>query len=68
MSAGQQGRTCDKCMYWEEFGATSDIGECHRHAPHPILRGPSMELNHDLSYPITSMVHWCGEFEKREPE
>lgn len=54
---------CENCRFWEEESKTSDVGECRRHAPRPAPRTEGMELFFDVSFPLTSMVHWCGEHE-----
>ena len=49
---------CDSCRFWEAHGLVSDVGECHRHAPHPMHR---KELHYEVAFPLTSFLHWCGE-------
>jgi hypothetical protein len=58
---------CNECRFWDELGATSDVGECRRHAPHPVPRTNGLDLHHEVSFPITSFLHWCGEHQPTPP-
>ena len=58
--------TCDNCRFFEGLSATSDIGECRRHAPHPVPR--TDDLHYDVAFPLTSFLHWCGEHQPTPPQ
>ena len=49
---------CETCRAWQAAGG-SGIGECHRHAPKPILRDPDFSSPY---WPETGPNEWCCEW------
>lgn len=55
-------KTCSTCAYWE---ASSEKGECRRHAPQNIVFEVSDEMKVESRFPTTSSDDWCGDFEAK---
>jgi hypothetical protein len=64
MLIGPKVPTCQNCRFYES--EDDEMGECHRHAPRPIL----MSLIHgksnpEIQWPSMYCKEFCGEFEER---
>lgn len=56
--------SCSDCLYHREHGDNSEIGECRRHAPAPVVEGETKNPKTDARWPLVwSNNDWCGEFE-----
>ncbi|MDQ8190036.1 hypothetical protein [Roseibacillus persicicus] len=55
-------KTCQACAYWE---ASSDKGECRRHAPQNIVFEVNEKVSVESRFPITSASNWCGDFSEK---
>jgi hypothetical protein len=65
-------RACGKCAFYhvEELGAWTQMGQCRRYAPRPVLydcnrdtKGPHDGV--DVGWPRVLDEDFCGDFEGR---
>lgn len=81
-------KSCGNCEYWSigdpdyvekeyDFDGEFQRGECHRHAPRPVVthsitddkRWEDVYNNtQDTTWPGTRDYDWCGEFKQREDD
>lgn len=60
---------CDGCRCWLADDAERQRGECHKHAPRPVLamRTYLSAMEHDaaleVDWPATYASEWCDEFQ-----
>lgn len=57
---------CENCKWWT---AVNGWGQCHRHAPVPVVQCQG-ETHHEhneacVVYPHTPTYEWCGDFAKK---
>lgn len=60
--------SCETCKYWVPVSVSPEhphCGECHRHAPMPLVGDFSRDMNIVVNHPVTHFDHWCGEFVKK---
>ena len=53
-------KNCQACAYWN--GASSEKGECRRHAPQNIVFKVNEEVSVESRFPTTSASDWCGDY------
>ncbi|NJM36600.1 MAG: hypothetical protein HC845_01295 [Akkermansiaceae bacterium] len=54
---------CSSCQHWSN--ASSDQGECRRHAPQMLVFTIDAETKFESRFPTTKAADWCGEFEEK---
>jgi hypothetical protein len=64
----QQWPICRDCKFY--YDPSSRTGECHRHAPSPLLfsHEDKEPLRTEVMWPLVHEQEWCGDFQKLEDE
>lgn len=72
--------TCETCQFWKADVESENVafedrrGNCHRHAPRPVVQGHAETAADDDTisadfcafWPMTFIHDWCGEHARRE--
>ncbi|HRE79807.1 MAG TPA: hypothetical protein PLN52_02105 [Opitutaceae bacterium] len=52
---------CSSCNYWNAQ-ASSDQGQCRRHAPQTVVFNVDAGVKFESRFPETKAADWCGDY------
>ena len=62
---------CETCRWWEYWDDACNtqyrLGECHRHAPIPLLCADDPTMIGKQQWPNTRAIDFCGEYQPTPP-
>ena len=59
-------QTCETCQYWRRDDKDTERGGCYRYAPRP--QSMSGDSPYVVSWPVSYIDDWCGEWREKKVE